>query len=98
MSLTYGTTPIPQGSLPVGDVFAVLTNGGNYSKVAILGYQNTLNIDVNIQWVTQSPAAVSTPEPSSVSLIALGLALVGFPALRRLPVKESSFQRPHSLR
>ena len=31
-----------------GDVFAVLTNQGNYSKVKVITY----GYDLNIQWVT----------------------------------------------
>jgi len=74
MGLTYGTTPIPQTSLPAGDVFAVLTNGGNYAKVEILNYQNTNNIDANVQWVTYS---ATVPEPGSAAVLGLGLATIG---------------------
>jgi len=52
-TLTYGTTPIPgsndaSNKLVVGDVFAVLTNQGNYAKVKVLAY----GYNMTIQWVT----------------------------------------------
>jgi hypothetical protein len=77
MGLTYGTTALPQGSLPVDDVFAVLTNGGNYAKVEILDYQNTNNIDANVQWVTYSATSAAVPEPGSGATLGLGLATIG---------------------
>ncbi|MGD0001506.1 MAG: hypothetical protein ABSE21_15520 [Bryobacteraceae bacterium] len=51
--LTYTTTPIPgndnaTNKLVAGDVFAVLTNKGNYSKVKVVTY----GYDLQIQWVT----------------------------------------------
>ncbi len=51
--LTYSTTPIDgnddaSNQLVTGDVFAVLTNGGNFAKVHILNYGR----DLSIQWVT----------------------------------------------
>ena len=50
---TYGTTPIngsnnASNKLVTGDVFAVLTNQGNYSKVKVVSY----GYDMTIQWVT----------------------------------------------
>ncbi|MDE2366033.1 MAG: hypothetical protein KGM95_03775, partial [Betaproteobacteria bacterium] len=52
-TLVYGTTPIPGNNdatnkLVAGDVFAVLTNQGNYSKVKVVTY----GYDLNIQWIT----------------------------------------------
>jgi hypothetical protein len=52
-SAAYSTTPIDGNNdatnrLVPGDVFAVLTNGGNYAKVKILSY----GYDLNIQWIT----------------------------------------------
>jgi serine/threonine protein kinase len=47
-SLSYSTTPISSDKLATGDVFAVLTNGGNYAKVKVLAY----GINLSIQWVT----------------------------------------------
>ncbi len=52
-TLTYGTTPIPGNNdatnkLVAGDVFAVLTNQGNYAKVKVVTY----GYDLNIQWIT----------------------------------------------
>ena len=52
-SLTYTTTPIngsnnASNKLVAGDVFAVLTNTGNYSKVKVVSY----GYDLNIQWIT----------------------------------------------
>lgn len=52
-ALPYGTAPIPgnndaSNKLVNGDVFAVLTNQGNFAKVAVLNY----GYDLTIQWVT----------------------------------------------
>ncbi len=52
-TLTYGTTPIPGNNDPSnklvpGDVFAVLTNQGNYAKVKVVTY----GYDLKIEWVT----------------------------------------------
>ena len=49
-SLSYSTTPINGNKLATGDVFAVLTNGGNYAKVKVLGYGS--NFTLSIRWVT----------------------------------------------
>ena len=51
--LTYGTTPINgdnnnTNKLVNGDVFAVLTNQGNYAKVKVVAY----GYDMTVQWVT----------------------------------------------
>lgn len=51
--LAYSTTPIDgnndaSNQLVNGDVFAVLTNGGNFAKVQVLNY----GYDLAIQWVT----------------------------------------------
>ena len=75
-TLTYGTTPIPGNNdatnkLVTGDVFAVLTNQGNYAKVHVLSY----GYDLNIEWVTYklNPAyavlgtGYTTPEDVKVS-------------------------------
>jgi hypothetical protein len=34
---SYSTTPIPASKLTIGDVFVVLTNGNNTSRVEVLG-------------------------------------------------------------
>jgi len=52
-NLTYSTTPIdgnndPSNKLVTGDVFAVLTTSGNYSKVKVVAY----GYDMTIQWTT----------------------------------------------
>ena len=52
-SLTYATTPIngsnnAANKLVAGDVFAVITNKGNYAKVRVIAY----GYDLNIQWIT----------------------------------------------
>jgi hypothetical protein len=52
-SLTYSATPIPGNNdatnkLVTGDVFAVMTNKGNYAKVKVLSY----GYNMQIQWVT----------------------------------------------
>ena len=52
-NLTYGTIPIPGNTdstnqLVTGDVFAVLTNASNYTKVKVVEY----GYDMKIQWVT----------------------------------------------
>lgn len=52
-SLTYSTNPIDGNNdatnqLVTGDVFAVLTNQGNYAKVKVLTY----GYNLQIQWVT----------------------------------------------
>jgi hypothetical protein len=57
-SLSYQTTPIPGNSDPTnklvnGDVFAVLTNQSNYSKVQVVAY----GYNMTIQWVTYHLAA-----------------------------------------
>ena len=51
--LNYGTTPIPgnndaSNQLVNGDVFAVITNAGNYTKIKVINYDYNLKI----QWVT----------------------------------------------
>jgi hypothetical protein len=51
--LTYLTTPIvgndnASNKLVAGDVFAVLTNQGNFAKVKVISY----GYNLNIQWVT----------------------------------------------
>jgi len=52
-SLTYTTTPIDgnndsSNKLVNGDVFAVLTNGGNHAKVQVVSY----GYNIVVQWVT----------------------------------------------
>ena len=52
-SLSYGTTPIngnddATNQLVDGDVFAVITSGGNYAKVKVVNY----GYDLTIQWRT----------------------------------------------
>lgn len=52
-TLTYLATPIPGNNDPTNklvtnDVFAVLTNGGNYAKVKVVAY----GYNMTIQWVT----------------------------------------------
>jgi hypothetical protein len=52
-NLPYGTTPIPGNNdatnkLVNGDVFAVLTNAGNYTKIKVLSY----GYDLQVQWAT----------------------------------------------
>jgi hypothetical protein len=52
-NLAYGTTPIPGNNdatnqLVNGDVFAVLTNAGNFTKVKVINY----GYNMTIQWVT----------------------------------------------
>jgi len=51
--LTYSTTPItgnndPSNKLVPGDVFAVITNQGNYAKVKVISY----GYNLQIQWAT----------------------------------------------
>ena len=52
-NLPYSTTPIPGNNdasnrLVVGDVFAVLTNAGNFAKFKVLSY----GYDLKVQWAT----------------------------------------------
>lgn len=52
-NLTYSTTPIPGNNdatnqLVTGDVFAVITNAGNFTKIKVVNY----GYDMTIQWVT----------------------------------------------
>lgn len=52
-SLSYSTSPIDgnndaSNKLVTGDVFAVLTNSGNYAKVKVVAY----GYDMSIQWTT----------------------------------------------
>ncbi|MFO0761469.1 MAG: hypothetical protein U0359_33630 [Byssovorax sp.] len=52
-NLTYGSAPIngnadATNELVTGDVFAVLTQGGNYAKVRVTAY----GYDLHIEWVT----------------------------------------------
>lgn len=78
--LTYGTTPISGNNdltnrLVPGDVFAVLTNQGNFAKVEVLQY----GYDLKIQWVTYhltSPyvvLGVGYQQPEDVKLSVDGL-------------------------
>jgi hypothetical protein len=58
-TLPYGPTPIPGNNdatnqLVTGDVFAVLTNQGNYAKVLVINY----GYNLNIQWVTYAAQQV----------------------------------------
>jgi hypothetical protein len=48
---------IARNQLVNGDVFAVLTNQGNYAKVKVIEY----GYNLQLQWVTYSPAVVSEP-------------------------------------
>jgi IPT/TIG domain len=59
-NLSYGTTPIngnndASNQLVNGDVFAVLTHGGNYAKVQVLNY----GYDLGIIWETFSGTSPS---------------------------------------
>ena len=57
-SLPYGPSTIPQAKFVLNDVFAVHTNGGNFSKVLI----TASGLNLQIQWVTyklDNPYAVS---------------------------------------
>jgi hypothetical protein len=71
-SLPYAPTTLPQASFVVNDVFAVHTNGGNFSKVKIVAS----GLNLQIQWVTyrlDSPYAVlgtgyQQPEDVKVSV------------------------------
>lgn len=47
-SLPYSPATIPQVKFVTGNVFAVQTNGGNYSKVLVV----TSGLNLQIQWVT----------------------------------------------
>lgn len=52
-ALSYGTTPIngnndATNKLVNGDVFAVLTNAGNYAKVQVVAY----GYDITVRWTT----------------------------------------------
>lgn len=52
-TLNFGTTPIPGNNDPSnqltdGDVFAVLTNAGNYAKVQVLHY----DYNMTVRWAT----------------------------------------------
>ena len=52
-TLVYGTTPIPgnndaSNQLTDGNVFAVMTNAGNYAKVQVLNY----DYNMTVRWVT----------------------------------------------
>jgi hypothetical protein len=56
-SLPYAPATIPQAKFVTGDVLAVQTNGGNYSKVLVVNS----GLNLQIQWVTyklDSPYAV----------------------------------------
>jgi len=71
-SLSYAPTTIPQAKFTLNDVFAVSTNGGNFSKVLI----TASGLNLNIQWVTyrlDNPYAVlgtgyQEPEDVKVSV------------------------------
>jgi hypothetical protein len=70
-SLTYGTAPIngsDVGNLLVpGDVFAVETGLGNFSKELVTGpFDVTHDNGLPIQWVTQ------VPEPTTIALAGFG--------------------------
>jgi hypothetical protein len=75
--LTYGTTPIvgnndASNKLVNGDVFAVITNGGNYAKVKVDVYGYNLTIDWVTYQITSGYAVLGTgyanPEDVKVSV------------------------------
>jgi len=74
-SLPYSPTTVPQAKFATGDVLAVQTNGGNYSKVLVV----TSGLNLVIQWVTyklDSPYAVlgtGYQEPEDVKVSADGV-------------------------
>ncbi|MDX6695678.1 MAG: hypothetical protein QOF02_3281 [Blastocatellia bacterium] len=56
-ALPYGTTPIPgnndaSNKLVNGDVFAVLTNAGNFAKIKVVNY----DYNMKVEWVTYKVA------------------------------------------
>lgn len=71
-SLPYASATIPQAKFVINDVFAVQTNGGNFSKVQV----TVSGLNLQIQWVTyrlDSPYAVlgtgyQEPEDVKVSV------------------------------
>ncbi|MDN7179038.1 hypothetical protein M0D69_13640 [Caballeronia sp. SEWSISQ10-4 2] len=74
-SLPYSAATIPQANLSTNDVFAVHTNGGNFSKIQVIA----AGLNLQIQWVTyklDSPYAVlgtGYQEPEDVKVSADGM-------------------------
>jgi hypothetical protein len=81
---TYGTTLIGNSSLVTGDVFAVITNQGNYAAAEVTGPIVGSNQDYGLpmQWETFAGPASSVPEPSQLPLVGAVLA-AGLIAVRR---------------
>jgi hypothetical protein len=81
-ALSYGTAGIDGSDLSnilvPGDVFAVETNAGNFSKVLVTGAFTSDDNGLPIQWETSSAAV---PEPTTLPLICLCVA--GLAAVKR---------------
>jgi uncharacterized protein (TIGR03437 family) len=69
-AVTYGTLPIPAGTLVAGDVFGVHTNGGNYAKVIVTAVNGT---SLSLQYRAFLATGIATGS-AAVSAIAAGSA------------------------
>lgn len=83
-ALAYGTAGLDGsdvgGVLVPGDVFAIHTNDGNFSKASVI----TTGYNLTMQWETDS----TVPEPGSFLLVFTGIA--GFAPVRRARLKSST--------
>lgn len=91
-SLSYGTAGIDgsdlSNTLVPGDVFAVHTDAGNFSKVLVTGpFVAGSDNGLPIQWVTES---ASVPEPATLPLVFIGV--VGLALARRARMSFPSWR------
>ena len=72
---TYSSAGISGSLLITGDVFAVITNLGNYAAVEVTGPILPTNDEgLPIQWETFAGPAATVPEPSQLPLVGAALA------------------------
>jgi uncharacterized protein (TIGR03437 family) len=71
---SYSSSPLPLGALTVNNIFAVLTNYGNYAAVAVTAQSGS---SITLQFVTFAGAAPTAPKITAV-LNNYGLIPAGF--------------------
>ncbi len=93
MGYTYGSAslpgpPDPGSLLEVGDVFAVLTDEGNYAKAIVTGFDNGSPdrpfYDLHIRYALYDGVTTEVPEPGALGLVALGLGGLAWTRRRKV--------------